>query len=212
MLSWKPKKLNYVDKIKKSLNKNKTIWDIVKLEANKTRSTEKVNTLNIDGNLISNHQAIVNVFNKYFLSIAKNINTIQSEHSSHNSDTTTPFHYLLQSLKNPFTNINLQSLLTKEVENIIKSLKPKNSSVYDGISTKLLKISSSFVSSPLTYICNKSLSSGIFPDRLKYGLVKPLFKKGDKSNISNYWQVPFQTYLKKLRIINFRNTWINTVF
>jgi len=28
-----------------------------------------------------------------------------------------------------------------------------------------------------------NLSSGIFPDRLKYAVVKPLFKKGDKSNI-----------------------------
>jgi hypothetical protein len=74
---------------------------------------------------------------------------------------------------------------TKEVENI-KSLKPKNSSGYDGISTKLLKISSPFISSPLTHICNKSFSSGIFPDRLKYAVVKPLFKKGDKFNISNY--------------------------
>ena len=48
--------------------------------------------------------------------------------------------------------------MAKEVENIIKSLKPKNSSGYDGISAKLLKLSSSFSSSPLTYVCNKLLS------------------------------------------------------
>jgi hypothetical protein len=82
--------------------------------------------------------------------------------------------------------MNLKSVSSKEVENIIKSLKTKNSSEYDGISTKLLKISSCFISSPLTYICNKSLSSGIFPDRLKYAVVKPLFKKSDRSNVSNY--------------------------
>jgi hypothetical protein len=76
--------------------------------------------------------------------------------------------------------MNLKFVSSKEVEKIIKSLKIKNSSGYDGISTKLLKISSSFISSPLTYICNKSLSSGIFPDRLKYAVIKPLFKKGDR--------------------------------
>jgi hypothetical protein len=54
------------------------------------------------------------------------------------------------------------------------------------LSTKLIKISSPFISSPLTHICNKSLSSGIFPGRLKYAVVKPLFKKGDKSKLSNY--------------------------
>lgn len=122
----------------------------------------------------------------YFLSTAKNINTKHNEHSSHNIDNTTPHYYLLQSFKTPFPNINLKFSSSKEVENIIKSLKPKNSSGYDGISTKLLKISSSFISSPLTYICNKSISLGIFPHRLKYAVVKPLFKKGDRSSISNY--------------------------
>jgi hypothetical protein len=92
----------------------------------------------------------------------------------------------MQSFKNPFPNINLKPISTKETENIIKSLKPKNSSGYDVISIKLIKISSSFISSPLKHICNKSLSSGIFPDRLKYAIVKPLFKKGDKSKISDY--------------------------
>jgi hypothetical protein len=57
----------------------------------------------------------------------------------------------------------------------IKSGKPKNSSGYDGISTKLLTVSVHFISSPLAHICNKSLSSGIFPERLKYAVVKPLF-------------------------------------
>jgi hypothetical protein len=56
-------------KFKKSLNKDKTIWDIVNLETNKTRNTEKINTLNIVGNSISNHQEIANALNKYFLTI-----------------------------------------------------------------------------------------------------------------------------------------------
>jgi hypothetical protein len=42
------------------------------------------------------------------------------------------------------------------------------------------------MSSPLTYTCNKSLSSGIFPTRLKFSTAKPAFKNGDKLNISNY--------------------------
>jgi len=42
------------------------------------------------------------------------------------------------------------------------------------------------MSPPLTHICNKSLSSGIFPDRMKYAVVKSLLKKGDKSKTLNY--------------------------
>ena len=47
-------------------------------------------------------------------------------------------------------------------------------------------MSAPFFISPLTYICNKSLSSVIFPARLKFSVVKPVFKNGDKLNSSNY--------------------------
>jgi hypothetical protein len=30
------------------------------------------------------------------------------------------------------------------------------------------------------------LSTGVFPDRLKYSEIKPIYKKGDKSNTSSY--------------------------
>jgi len=53
------------------------------------------------------------------------MNTKQNELSSHNSDNT-----IMQSFKNHFPNINPKSISTKEVENIIKYLKPKNSSGY----------------------------------------------------------------------------------
>jgi len=116
--------------IKKFLNKNKTIWDIVNLETNETENTEKINALNIDGKSSRDHQEIANAFNKYFLTIARSINTEPNELSSHNSDNTTPLHYLTQPFKNHFPNINLKSILTKAVENIIKPLKPNNSSGY----------------------------------------------------------------------------------
>jgi hypothetical protein len=38
----------------------------------------------------------------------------------------------------------------------------------------------------LSYICNKSTLSGTFATRLKYSVVKPLFKRGDKENTANY--------------------------
>jgi hypothetical protein len=74
--------------------------------------------------------------------------------------------------------------LTKEIAKI-KSLKSKNSHGYDGISVKILKLSIPFIMSPLIYICNRSLSSGIFPTHLKFSEIEPFFKKGDRTNISD---------------------------
>jgi hypothetical protein len=48
---------------------------------------------------------------------------------------------------------------TKEIERIIKSLKTKNSYGYNEISTKILKISGPFISSPI----NKNAVLGCIP-------------------------------------------------
>ena len=74
---------------------------------------------------------------------------------------------------------------TKEIEQIIKSLKTKNSYGYNEISTKILKINCPFISSPLNYMCNKILFWRKFPDRLKYTVIKPLHKNGDGCEVSN---------------------------
>ena len=180
------------------MNENKTVWDIVNLETNKTGNTEEINTLNVDGNIIRDRNEIANFLNKYFSTVAKNVNEKQNKPSYQDSGNTTHIHYLTQSFIHPFPTLKLKAVSTKEIENIIKLLKPKNSSGYDGISTKLIKLSSLFISSPLTYICNKSLSSGIFPDRMKYAVVKLLFKKGDKSEASNYRPISILSSFSKV--------------
>jgi len=73
-----------------------------------------------------------------------------------------------------------------EISYIIKSIDSKNTCMYDTISTKLLKVSLKYIISPVTYIVNKVILSGIFPDRLKFLLVKPVFKKSDKTQPTKY--------------------------
>ena len=82
--------------------------------------------------------------------------------------------------------------------NIINSLKLKNSHGYDEKSTKLLKISSPSIISPLTHVRNKSLPTGIFPDHLVHSETKPLFKEGDKVNILKYRPISILTSFSKI--------------
>jgi hypothetical protein len=63
---------------------------------------------------------------------------------------------------------------------------------------KLLRLCSSFISSPLNYICNRTLSTGIFPDRLKYACIRPIFKKGKKEDINNYRPISILTSFSKI--------------
>jgi len=50
----------------------------------------------------------------------------------------------------------------------------------------------------LIYICKKTMLSGTFPTRLKYVIVKPLLKKGDKENVANYRPVSLLTSFSKV--------------
>jgi hypothetical protein len=91
-----------------------------------------------------------------------------------------------------------------KIEKIIQSLKSKNSYGYDEISSRILKVSALYVLSPLTWIFNKVLSTGVFPERLKFAEVKPLYKKGEKTDFSNYWPISLLTSFYKIieKIIN----------
>jgi hypothetical protein len=99
---------------------------------------------------------------------------------------------------NPFPNIKCNNTSTKEIERIINSIKVKHSHGYGGITTRMLKASAPYICSPLNYICNKSIRSGTFPFRLKYSIVKPLFKKGGKDNVANYRPISLITTFSKI--------------
>jgi hypothetical protein len=71
------------------------------------------------------------------------------------------------------------------MKSIIHSLKSKNSSYYDEVISKILKACSALINGPLAHICNHSLHTGTFPDCLKVSLVKPLYKKCDKTVMTN---------------------------
>jgi hypothetical protein len=74
-----------------------------------------------------------------------------------------------------YTTFQNKPTKTTEIENIIKTHKPKNSCEYDEISTKLL---------PLIIYVFKVITEGIFPDRLKYSIIQPLHKKGNKKMLA----------------------------
>jgi Notch-like protein len=63
---------------------------------------------------------------------------------------------------------------------------------------KLIKISAAYIGSKLTYICNKSILSGTFPDHMKFSIIKPIFKKGNKMNPTNYRPISLLTSFSKV--------------
>jgi len=135
-----------------------------------------------------------------FVAMAENVKR-QSENNLINDDNNSMDNhnsFMEQAFNKPYPCMECKCTTIKETEQIIKSLKTQNSYGYDKISTKILKINGPFISSPINYIRNKMLFWGVFPDRLKYTIIKPLHKNEDRCEVSKYRPVSLLTSFSKI--------------
>jgi hypothetical protein len=160
-----------------------TTWKIINYENGKPNHSKNSISLKKDNKEITNQNTAANIFNNYFLSIAESLNSGNNKQT--NTKEPNPISYLINSFHQPFPKMSWHNASTHETEKIIKSLKSKNTGGYNEISTRILKLSTPYIISLLTYICNAILNTGTFPNRLKYAIFKPIFKKGDDQDITN---------------------------
>ena len=122
---------------------------------------------------------LAQIINNYFLNVPGNLKIQATKNNDFISLLEKHYPYA-------FPPMQIVPVTEGEIRGIINTMKPKNSSGYDGISTKVLKPSGSQISKLLAFIIDKSIKTGIFPERLKYAVVTPLHKRGDVSDIANY--------------------------
>jgi len=85
-----------------------------------------------------------------------------------------------------------------EIEKMIKNLKRKSSSGFDGVTEPIVKKCVQFIKKPLADICNTSFASGTFLEILKVAIVKPLHKKGDTGEVQNYRPISLLSVFSKI--------------
>ena len=96
------------------------------------------------------------------------------------------------------TNFSFYIIDNNATVRMIKSMKMSQSKGHDGISSELIKLINTDISSSITVIINQSLTSGIFPDKLKIAKVTPIFKKGNKKLICNYRPISVLPIISKV--------------
>ena len=69
---------------------------------------------------------------------------------------------------------------------IIKSLNPNKTTGPDNIPLKIIKTAANVTDSHLSHIINKTLKENKFSENAKTALVRPIYKKDDKSKIKSY--------------------------
>ncbi len=143
----------------------------------------------VNGNITTDSTVIANTFNKFFVNVGNNVTkTIPRTMKS-------PMDYLGSSNGNSFF---ITPAVPMEISDIISMLKTGKSIGPNSIPTKLLKILSPHISSPLSQLINESFQSGIFPTKLQLAKVIPLFKKGCPLNSSNYRPISLLSVFSKI--------------
>ena len=119
---------------------------------------------------------IANTFTKFSTSCIKNLR-------SENMSTSTHFSKLYNFVNEKISQNTQFAIppvkMNKSLQDIL-NLGINKSTATDNIGQKILKVSAPFIVSPLTYIFNRIIDSGIYPNISKHAKVSPIFKLGEK--------------------------------
>ncbi|XP_051160012.1 uncharacterized protein LOC127280792, partial [Leptopilina boulardi] len=94
--------------------------------------------------------------------------------------------------------LNVTHITKNEILAKIRKLNTKKGPGVDGIPSSFMKSCSSSIIDPLFYIFNSSLKIGYFPEIWKEGIIVPIYKKGNKSNVKNYRPIVILNAIPKL--------------
>ena len=125
--------------------------------------------MNINGDKISDPQTITDSFNNFFSQIGDNLA------ANFAGNNTNEYKKYLGSPANQ--SMLLYKISQNEIKNAIKNLKNSNSSGDDEITSTFVKLSAPVLIPALHMIYNLSLTSGVYPHKLKIAKVVPIHKK-----------------------------------
>ena len=108
---------------------------------------------------------------------------------------------------NPYS-LFMSPVTETEICNIVKLFKNNKAPGLDEFSPRIIKTVIDSICKPLCHIFNLSLSTGNFPDNMKVARVTPIFKSGDKEQVSNYRPISvLSTFSKILERIIYKRTY-----
>ena len=216
-LNRKVKRDYFRDASAKGIMSNKTFWNTVKpFMSSKGFFTES--TINIEqenGKLETDQTTLAESFNNYYINIVESSSGKKpteigdSSNASKDQETVKEIlknyknHPSVLKISNEFQNIkeskfSIKKATVKDINSIIKSLDIKKATGPDGIPPKLVKLSADIIDYHLAYIINKDIEKSAFSEDAKIACVRPVFKKDERTKISNYRPVSILNVFSKI--------------
>ena len=166
------KKSMYKTKLEEGKDNPSSIWKLFRElgAGKKSKSKENILGINVDNEFVSSDVEIANAFNNYFANVASKL-----KEPIHDSK----FEYIKKFVDSKVDNNNVSFSIPEIkiafVRKYILNLGPR-----------ILKLSYDIISPSITFLINKSLSLGIFPNVWKAANIIPIHKTGPKEDVNNY--------------------------
>lgn len=166
-------------------NFSKSAWGIVNRHRADKNNNTPVETIVLDGKLITDHYEIAESFNIFFTTRIAN-----QHHKIEKSD----FDYIKQCQ----SVFNFNPVYLESVINAIDKLKYKRSEGSDGLSNCFIKSVKEEIAPTMTRLINRFFVDETFPSSLKTVKVTPLFKNGDRQQMNNYRPITVVSPISKV--------------
>ena len=185
-------KSNYYETFIKENNNNPSgLWKTLnELTSRGTHSSSPTSVIS-EGVEHKTSKTIASLFNNFFTNIGISLaNAIKQKCASKTFHSDQP----------PQVNstFKFKEIEVLSVQKQLSALKINKSTGLDRISARLLKDAAVIIAPTLTDIFNQSLKSSTFPKIFKEGKVTPIFKSGDRTNMSNYRPITVLPILSKI--------------
>ena len=196
---FKAKKNYFTEKLEHNKNDSKTLWKTLRelgLPSKKGKSSGSSLGLKIDGEISFDKLNVAEKFNSFYTSIASSlVEKLPQCVNKYGKSFVSTFYSSKGILPNSFSfSIVSENRILKYLNN----LSANKATGLDGIPSRFIKDGASIIASPLTHVINLSIIQGSVPDDLKLARVIPLFKKNDKTEVSNYRPVSILCILSKV--------------
>ena len=178
----------YKNKLNGSAGDAKKTWKVINEVLKPNKQSNDVTSFKVDDKILTDSSEIANSFNEFFTSIGSKLASDIVDRGIQ------PDIYFGPRCQSDFI---FAPITNQEIVDLVVSLSDASAGC-DNISTKVVKNAIHEIVIPLKHIFDISLSTGIFPDKLKQSRVTPIFKSGDRSSMNNYRPVSVLSVFSKI--------------
>ena len=185
------KKLHYQKSIECNAKNPKKTWDILKELTTGKKNPSPIEKIKSNGSLLTDPSLIANEFNSFFTKVGRSIADAVEPTTKEASD-------YIPIPSSPPPNLRLDPISQQQIVDIISAMDSKSSTDANGISMKILKSIKYQLSEPLSHLFSLSISTGVFPSKLKTSKTIPIFKSGDHTSCDNYRPISLLSSISKI--------------